>query len=313
MADFDSFDDVFSFNLHYAYDEQTTNKIIKNRRSIEQQLFVDRLLKALGIDQASRVYPPRSNQNLRDLHQQICESASPDHHKQSLLYYILKDIPIDNPKIAETFANSCFLPEKYKIFIDGIWCLDRCRFERALDYLTEPVLTPTFPEEILYTFCTHPEQNDPTLPVAYYQTVSPALASYKVIEAYFTILCRLSITEAFFWSRQQGELRNRALLQNLIHSVLCDTEQSNRSARSVELINLPLNEDEEAFFNAYLAEGKGRNLPGAKDTLVMRGIIIGQSSIIADHGKDLTGRIIDGINWATVKDSIERSMVSTKT
>lgn len=81
----------------------------------------------------------------------------------------------------------------------------------------------------------------------------------------------------------------------------------------MELINLPLNEDEEAFFNAYLAEGKGRNLPGAKDTLVMRGIIIGQSSIIADHGKDLTGRIIDGINWATVKDSIERSMVSTKT
>lgn len=105
----------------------------------------------------------------------------------------------------------------------------------------------------------------------------------------------------------------RALLQILIHSVLSDTEESNRSARCVELIKLPFNEDEEACFNAYLAEGKGRNLPGAKDTLVMRGIMIGQPSVLADHGKDLTGRIIGGMNWATVKDSIERSSVPTKT
>lgn len=77
---------------------------------------------------ASKLYPPRSNQDLRTLHGRIVSSASPDHHKQSLLYYILKDIP-NSSQVAEAFAKDCFLPSKYQTFIDGLWFLDRLRFE----------------------------------------------------------------------------------------------------------------------------------------------------------------------------------------
>lgn len=60
-------------------------------------------------------------------------SNSPDHYKQSVLYYILKDLvhskkqPAQQP--AQSFAKACYLPEKYKMFIDGLWLLDRLKFE----------------------------------------------------------------------------------------------------------------------------------------------------------------------------------------
>ena len=76
---------------------------------------------------ASTQYPPRSHNDLKKLHHSIISSVSPDHHKQSLLYYILKDIP--NSGVAEGFAQAAYLPEKYRIFIDGIWLLDRKQFE----------------------------------------------------------------------------------------------------------------------------------------------------------------------------------------
>ena len=144
--DFEKFEAVFDFRPDIAYDHKTVDQVLRNRHALENELFFDRLLKALGVSQgqyeaikpqlrdnfdhfpASKLYPPRSNQDLRTLHGRIISSASPDHHKQSLLYYILKDIP-HSSQVAEGFAKECFLPSKYRIFIDGLWFLDRLRFE----------------------------------------------------------------------------------------------------------------------------------------------------------------------------------------
>lgn len=76
---------------------------------------------------ASRAYPPRSNQELRNLYKQIISSTSPNHHKQSLIYYILRDCRNAGDSAAQ-FARDCYLPEKYRLFIDGIWHLDRLDF-----------------------------------------------------------------------------------------------------------------------------------------------------------------------------------------
>lgn len=76
---------------------------------------------------ASEQYPPHSQDGLKNLHHSIVSSVSPDHHKQSLLYYVLKDIL--SPKPAEGFSKAAILPEKYRMFIDGIWCLDNREFE----------------------------------------------------------------------------------------------------------------------------------------------------------------------------------------
>ena len=44
-----NFEAIFSFNLDITYDQKTINEIYHNRGSLENELFVDRLLKAFGI------------------------------------------------------------------------------------------------------------------------------------------------------------------------------------------------------------------------------------------------------------------------
>ena len=46
-----NFEAVFSFKPDIAYDQKTINEIHHNRGSLENELFVDRLLKALGVGQ----------------------------------------------------------------------------------------------------------------------------------------------------------------------------------------------------------------------------------------------------------------------
>lgn len=50
MDDFDQFEAVFGFKSDVAYNQQTIDDIIRHRRKLDNALFVDRLLKALGID-----------------------------------------------------------------------------------------------------------------------------------------------------------------------------------------------------------------------------------------------------------------------
>lgn len=271
------------------------------------------------MDLAPQSYPPESNLDLKNLHYEIISSSSPDHHKLSVLYYLMRDISQSGHGNAEDFAKASYLPSKYKIFVDGIWYLDRLKFEvlfqahvipslllillskRALDYLTEPALTPTFAEEILYTLCRHTPQNDVTLPIAYYHTVSPSITSSKVLEAYFLTLSRASVTEAFYFSRAQGELNHRFLFENLVAFVHAKSIGPIKATRGVELISLPMNDEEESWFNAVL-EGGGK-LPGAADTLVMRNIATGRPSPNAQHQRNRSGSKIDGVNWQTLKSS----------
>ena len=77
----------------------------------------------------TRVYPPDSQTELETLHEQIIASSPPEHYKHSVLYYLLKDLSHANEEVADDFARSAYLPDKYKIFVDGIWLLDRLKFE----------------------------------------------------------------------------------------------------------------------------------------------------------------------------------------
>ncbi|KAL8957853.1 MAG: hypothetical protein Q9193_004978 [Seirophora villosa] len=313
MDDFEVFEELFSFNPIFAYNEQTINRILKCRRSMENELFIDRLLKTLGIEHGHDLYPPRSNQDLRDLHQHIIDSSSPDHHKQSVLYYILKDVPDDRDaqQPAVDFAKAVFLPERYRIFMDGIWNLDRAHFTKAVDYLTEPVLIPTFPEELIYTLCTHPDQRDDKLPLAYYYTASPAITSPKVLKALFSVLAKASVTEAFFWSRKQDESMNRILFEQLIESILDGKEGQERAKHGTELIQLPFSKEEEVWFEVYLSEGKGRNLPGAEDMLRIRKTVTGRTRAIADSSNGFAANTSDGMDWSSLGGSWEQgSMIA---
>ena len=53
MDDPDAFDVIFGSNPNIAYDEETRRKIVHHRQVLENELFIDRLLKALGIHKGS--------------------------------------------------------------------------------------------------------------------------------------------------------------------------------------------------------------------------------------------------------------------
>ncbi|MCJ1319698.1 hypothetical protein MMC15_005034 [Xylographa vitiligo] len=266
----EEFDAIFGSEPNLAYQEQILHDIQKYRRLLENELFFDRLLKAVGIDQASKLYPPRSNNDLRILFDRITNSTSPDHQKQSLVYYILRDLP------------------------------------RALDYLTSPSLIPTFPDEILYTLCRHAPQSDSSLPLSYYYSVSPPLASAKVLCAFFERSCKANLTEAFYFSRRRGSLQHHQLFEQLITFVHANSAGSVRASRALELIHLPLDEEEEQLFEEFLSEGKGTTLYGAKDTLMMRKIAKGQVREAVHFGSKLSGRKIDGLNWDILRESLRK-------
>jgi hypothetical protein len=197
------------------------------------------------------------------------------------------------------------LPEKYKLFIDGLWQLDRLELRRALEYLTEPSLIPTFPDDILYvlTLPTLPKHDD-SLAMAYYLTVSPPLLSDKARQGFFETLCRSSVTEAFYFTRQHGEEYHRRYLEQLIAYVHTPIVGGARGSRARELVNLPLDDEEERWFEDYLLHDAAKTLPGAKDTVLMRRFATGKLRDLPADLEWLGGKKVDGINW----DDLRRSL-----
>lgn len=270
------------------------------------------------------MYPPRSNSDLRNLYSQIVSSAFPSHQKQALIYYILRDCR-NASDVATQFARRCYLPEKYKLFIDGLWHLDRLEFrvrallfyqssvsnlsriQRALEYLTEPSLIPTFPDEILYVLTLqHLPKRDDSLALSYYHTVSPPLASEKVQQALFEVLCRASITEAFYFARKNDDRNRRKYLEQLVLFVHKTGAGQDRGNRAMELVNLPLDEQEEEWFENCLLHGAAKTLHGAKDTVLMRRLATGKLSNLSAEVESLGGKKVDGLNWDDLKESMSK-------
>lgn len=143
MFDFRNFDDIFEFDTAYAYDQKDAEDIETCRKQLEG-LFLDKVLKLLGIKRgnnplehclqisdrfpAAKIYPPRTNANLRELHQLVVDSNGAEHAKYSVLYYVLLDTGSDD-QVADKFAERVVLPKKNQIFMQGLWHMDRREFE----------------------------------------------------------------------------------------------------------------------------------------------------------------------------------------
>jgi hypothetical protein len=80
---------------------------------------------------ANKIYPPKSNTELRNLHQAIVSANAAHHTKVSLLYYILLDCDENarNNAYSNAFEGKSFVPKKYQIFMKGLWHMDRAEFE----------------------------------------------------------------------------------------------------------------------------------------------------------------------------------------
>ncbi|KAI9697844.1 MAG: hypothetical protein M1820_007631 [Bogoriella megaspora] len=320
MADFDA---LFEFDISYAFPRHTYEEINDNRRTLGNKLFFDRLLEVLNIagkesfldsnyisliPTASDPYPPKTNKDLRELHHAIVNAQIAEHYKQSLLYYILRDCKDPNEpdrSLAYEFANANYLPERYWIYVSGLWELDHLQFRNALEELTDPSLIPTFSEEIFATLLRHAKPEDRGLALAYYHTVSPPILDDKVREEFLEYLVEIGVIWGHNFAKEQPEPVHRHLFELLISSCLRGGESGDaRAVRCMALINLVLDEDEERWFEEYLLEGEGRYLHGAKDTVMVRKIAMGRTNEALREGEHLSGRKTNGYNWDTVRSGL---------
>ncbi|KAF2400006.1 hypothetical protein EJ06DRAFT_549394 [Trichodelitschia bisporula] len=295
-----SFDTVFAFNPQYTLPPSTIRAIDKSRR-ILGQLFFDRLLRVLRVEDAP--YPPRTNTDLRTLHAAITAAPLPEHHRQALLFYILRHCGSDDSAeaLASAFRDTVALPQGYVVCMLGFWHLDRGAYDRGVEYLTMPALIPTFADEILAVLLQDPK--DAALAHGYALAVEPPLRDSELKRKYFGMLARTAVPEALFFARTQPAETRRGMVCALIAAVIGEgedvpgaemagAERADRAKRALELVDLPLDQLEEEWFEEYL-QGEGRGLKRAGDALMMRRISLGRVGEVRRDGT--WGEILEGL------------------
>ncbi|KAI9894176.1 MAG: hypothetical protein M1814_004030 [Vezdaea aestivalis] len=306
MAEIGDFEEVFSFNPNYTYDQSAVRQIVTHRKELGNKLFLDRLFEAVGIEQGPRLYPPKTNNDLRTLFQKISASPAPLHYRQSILYYLLQD---SDEAASEAYATTTFLPEQFRLYTAGLWLLDQLDFDQALLYLTKPHLTPTFQEEILSTLLTHCSSSNPHLPLAYMHAVLPSLTTPSALDLVFRTHLLTSLPTAYGFTRTQNAALHRSFFEQLVTRTLEQPRGEARASACAMLVNLPFDEEEEWWFEEFLTEGSGRGLVGARDAVAMRRLGMGKyREAVGTRG--LSGVSVDGVGWDVIKEGVERGLGS---
>ncbi|PTB69065.1 hypothetical protein BBK36DRAFT_1113432 [Trichoderma citrinoviride] len=292
MLEYTDFQKVFPPGAQMPYDRKRIHEIEARRKELGGQLFIDRVLKALGITK-NKVYPPKNDNGVRQLHQQICESSMSMHHKLSLLYYILLDFDtVDGQvSISETFASTSSMPQNYEIFMKGLWYMDGLEFSTALEYVAHPSLISDFADDIIIALVEHAADGDYDLALSYYHTVQPVLKTSRALELIFGAIAQTNVTEALLYSRTFPEHTREQLFRQMVAETL-----GSKSAQADELAFLPFDSTEEEWFEEYLSTGDGRNLKKAKDTLLVRKIASDRfGEIRTQRTSSQWGPVLEGI------------------
>lgn len=113
-----------------------------------------------------------------------------------------------------------------------------------------------------------------------------------------------NIHAAFNFACTQPLNRRKPLLNRIITYALSPawsstTPVDDRSVRAATLIALPFSPAEEAVFEECLLRGEASEVPGAKDTVLMRKIAMARWGEIDqdDELKAVGGRRVEGVNW----------------
>jgi hypothetical protein len=276
----------------------------------------------------SKLYPPKNNQQLHNLHERIISAETSLHNKHCLIFYLLKDLSPQHhgsTELATGFARDVHLEKRFWTFIEGLWALDHLEFRTAVENLTHPSIIPTFPDEILFTLLKGRDKlgsvgvqkgaEDDILPLAYYNCVKPPLEDQKVRDEFAKYMSGRNVTETYYWIRDRPDHEHKPLLEILIEQTLersawssgAEDELYTREEKAVEFVSLPFSEEEEEFVEKFLTEGRGRTYQGAQDTVLMRRIAMGRLVDVASE-TGTRGRKHDGVNWEMLKDGVKRGL-----
>lgn len=172
--------------------------------------------------------------------------------------------------------------------------------QKALEYITHPSLVPDFPDEIITALVRHAPDGDPTLALAYFNTVQPILRTSSALELLFEAMARTNVTEALLFSRARPEHSRQLLFEQLIGTVVASDHQAGEIGSAGDLAFLPLEPIEEAWFEEYLINGDGKGLKRGKETLLARKIARGR---LAEVGKQRVGG-----QWAPIVQGIRAGL-----
>lgn len=144
------------------------------------------------------------------------------------------------------------------------------------------------------------DNDDYSSALAYYYSVQPVLKTPQALELLFGAIAKTSVTEAFYFSRKNPDPARKELFCMLVSSVLGDTSLD-IGTRSADLVSLPLDSSEEAWFEEYLTTGEGKKTKKAKDTMMMRKLVTGRHA-------DSIGEKNHGPQWNIVLQGLKFGM-----
>ena len=135
--------------------------------------------------------------------------------------------------------------------------------------------------------------------MAYYITIRPPLRNQQSLDAFFALLIRTNVTEAYNFAKQNSD--HRQLFEELIISIHEEDASEARAQHALQLIGLPFTEEEETWFEECLLHGNAAKSPGAKDSVLMRRLATGNLSSAPSAVNRLKGSKIDGVNWEDIR------------
>jgi hypothetical protein len=124
------------------------------------------------------------------------------------------------------------------------------------------------------------------------------------------MLCRGSITEAFYFSRTQPHSQRRKLLEILIDRALI-ARGKQRADNGVELVDLPFDKEEEGWLEHFLLrDTRGRNITSAADVVMMRRIAAGKLTEAVTDFKtlNLSSHRFGDVTWDNIMDGLDKGM-----
>jgi Nuclear pore complex assembly len=260
------------------------------------------MLSSAKYDAVAKSFPPKSNQELRKLFDTVVNASAPDYQKHAIIYYILKDCkPIADQ--GEMFARKVYLPRKYKVLISGLHHLDQGQAKQALELLTDPSLTPTFSDQILYTLIQNPKVDNSSI-MAYYLSVSPPLDDQKTLKAFFSLQCDNDIVHAYHFCQIRVNPERKALFEQLVLAAV-SPKGGKTVPRAETLIGLPFDSMETQWFENFLLHGKGSTLLGAKDSVIIRRIATGRDYTDLQSLQRFRGQKIDSVHWGDIQSNLQ--------
>ena len=122
-------------------------------------------------------------------------------------------------------------------------------------------------------------------------------------------MARTNVTEAFYFCRGQPEYAQQHMFHLLISFVLNNSPAETAADRSVELVGLPFNRQEEAWFEDYLLRGEGIALKKGKDTLMIRKLGTGNfTESMPPRG--IHHHVIGGLEWGSLSGAVKEGLGS---